>query len=116
MKNIFVVFLLIATILAHANASQQQLGQILTTDATLGLTTLSQRFRLGQVVTVDYTFTGPSTTSVVRGITINDNRPPRKSPAVTITAGALGTNTVSIRLTSPRGLGINSQVTFYGTT
>ncbi|XP_039953481.1 uncharacterized protein LOC120770249 isoform X2 [Bactrocera tryoni] len=115
MKVVFAFLIFSAAIFAKANAIDQVLGVITPTDSILAMTTVQRRFRLGQVVTATYTFTGASTTASVVGIRISDNKPARKSPAVAITSGALNSATVTLTLTSQRSLGINSQITVYGT-
>lgn len=57
MKVSFTVFLLTAAIFAYTNAAEQVLGVIGPTNSILAMTTVQRRFRLGQVVTADYTFT-----------------------------------------------------------
>nr|XP_036225875.1 uncharacterized protein LOC118682208 isoform X2 [Bactrocera oleae] len=115
MKAVFAVLIFAAVIIANSNAVDQVIGVITPTDSILAMTTVQQRFRLGQVVTATYVFTGASATATVVGIRISDNRPASKTPAVAITSGALNSATATITLTSQRSLGINSQITVYGT-
>ncbi|XP_054737743.1 uncharacterized protein LOC129244152 [Anastrepha obliqua] len=115
MKAIYLIFLLVASTFVCASASEQVIGTIASNATILGMTTVQKRFRLGQVVTATYTFTGATTTAVVTGIKISDNKRAGKSPAVAITSGALNSSTVTLTFTSQRGFGINSQVTVYGT-
>uniref|UniRef100_A0A0A1XCF0 Probable salivary secreted peptide n=1 Tax=Zeugodacus cucurbitae TaxID=28588 RepID=A0A0A1XCF0_ZEUCU len=102
-------------VFASEKGFEQVFGVITPTDSILGLTTVQARFRLGQVVTADYTFTGATATARVVGIRVRDNKRMGKSPAVSITSGALGSATITLRFTSQRGFGINSEVTVYGT-
>ncbi|XP_036225874.1 uncharacterized protein [Bactrocera oleae] len=115
MKAVFAVLIFAAVIIANSNAVDQVIGVITPTDSILAMTTVQQRFRLGQVVTATYVFTGASTTATVVGIRIRDRKPVRMSPTIAITGGALNSATITLTFTSQRSFGINSNVTVYGT-
>lgn len=57
MKAVFAVLIFAAVIIANSNAVDQVIGVITPTDSILAMTTVQQRFRLGQVVTATYVFT-----------------------------------------------------------